>query len=403
MVGLALRNLARQKLRSGITLGAIVFGVAGLVLTGGFVRDMFIQLGEALIHSQSGHLQIARTGYFEHGARAPERYRITDPEDARSLLAAIPGVDDVMARLDFSGLINNGRTDWPVFGQGVEAGKEARLGTYLRVIAGRMLTDRDRFAVTVGQGVAQVLKLRPGDQITLLVNTAEGSLNTAEFEVVGTFATFSRDFDARAVRIPLAAALDLLGTNGVNTLVVSLRDTAGTAALAASISGRFGSRPLEVRTWRELNDFYEKTVQLYQTQFGVLQAITLAMVLLSVANTVNMSVFERTGEFGTMMALGNRKRDIVGLVLTESALLGLIGSVVGIALGAVLALVISAVGIPMPPPPNANLGYRAFIRLVPEVIALAAGVGFMATVAAALLPAIRVSRVPVAEALRANI
>src|SRR5438045_3193307 len=57
MLRLAVRNLMRQKLRTTITIAAIAFGVAALILSGGFVRDMFIQLGEALIHSQSGHLQ----------------------------------------------------------------------------------------------------------------------------------------------------------------------------------------------------------------------------------------------------------------------------------------------------------------------------------------------------------
>ena len=53
-----LRNIFRQRLRSAATLAAITLGVAGLILAGGFVQDIFVQLGEALIHSQTGHLQI---------------------------------------------------------------------------------------------------------------------------------------------------------------------------------------------------------------------------------------------------------------------------------------------------------------------------------------------------------
>ena len=64
-------------------------------------------------------------------------------------------------------------------------------------------------------------------------------------------------------------------------------------------------------------------------QFGVLQFIILLMVLLSVANSVNMSLFERQGEFGTMQALGNRRKDVVRLVITESILLGLAGAALG--------------------------------------------------------------------------
>jgi putative ABC transport system permease protein len=62
---LAFRNVLRHKARTGMTLMAIIAGVVGLILSGGFVYDIFAQLGEVLIHSQTGHLQIARSGYFE--------------------------------------------------------------------------------------------------------------------------------------------------------------------------------------------------------------------------------------------------------------------------------------------------------------------------------------------------
>ena len=403
MLDLALRNLLRRPLRTGITLAAIVFGVAGLILGGGFVRDMYVQLGEALIHSQSGHLQLAKAGYFTSGSRYPEKYRISDTETLVKEIAAHPKVEQVSARSHFAGLLNNGRTDLPIVGEGVEPGKEARLGTHLQLVAGRALTDEDRYAVVVGQGVAQALELRPSDQVTLLVNTIDGALNTLDFEVVGVFQTFSREFDARAIRAPLKATQELFSNPGANVLVVALRNTADTEAVAAALGEKFRGRPVEIKTWIQLNDFFEKTVTLYERQFGVLQIITMAMVLLGVANSVNMSVFERIGEFGTMMALGNRSGEVFRLVMTESAILGVVGVALGGLIGVALAVVISAIGIPMPPPPNANVGYRAFIRLAPDLIAWSCLIGFAATVTAAIFPAFRVSRVPVVEALRFNV
>lgn len=80
MVKLAFRNIFRQRVRTAITLAAITFGVAGLILAGGFVRDIFFQLGEALIHSQSGHLQIVKSGFFTYGSRSPEKFLIAAPQ-----------------------------------------------------------------------------------------------------------------------------------------------------------------------------------------------------------------------------------------------------------------------------------------------------------------------------------
>jgi putative ABC transport system permease protein len=386
-----------------MTLAAIVFGVGGLVLSGGFVRDIFIQLGEALIHSQSGHLQVSAAGYFSYGSRSPDKYLIGEPEPLKRQIAAMPEVDEVLIRVQFSGLINNGRTDWPVIGEGVEPSKEAKLSSFMRVVAGRQLTDRDRFGVLVGQGVAQALKLSPGDRVTLLLSTADGALNTLDLEVVGIFQSFSKDFDARAIRISLTEAQDLLGSRGVNTLVVALKHTFDTERVAAELRSTLDQKRLEVRTWRQLNDFYDKTVALYEQQFGFMQLIILGMVLLSVANSVNLTMHERLGEFGTMMALGNRPGHVRALILRETTMLGFIGGVLGVALGTTLAMLISATGISMPPPPNSNLGYTGLIRIVPSILAMAFAVGLIATILAGLLPVARASRTPIAEALRANI
>jgi putative ABC transport system permease protein len=400
---LALRNVLRHKARTGMTLLAIIVGVVGLILSGGFVHDIFTQLGEVLIHSQSGHMQVARSGYFQRGARSPEKYLIDNPEPLRKQIMAANGVKDVMGRLYFTGLLNNGRSDLPIIGEGIEPGHEARLGSGMVISAGRQLGEKDANGMMLGHGLAHSLKLKPGDWATLVISTPDGALNSQEFQIVGIFQTFSKDYDARAVRIPLAAAQDLLATPGVNTLVVALQRTRDTDAIAATLTEKLAGQGLEVNTWLKLNDFYAKTVAMYDVQFGVLRIIILLMVLLSVINSVNMSVFERIGEFGTMMALGNRSRRVVELIILENVIIGLAGATLGVCLGMALALIISAIGIPMPPPPNADLTYVAHIRIVPSVIVSAFAVGFIATVLATFLPAARVRRIPVVDALRENV
>jgi len=403
MLELALRNIFRHRVRTGITLAAIVFGVVGLILSGGFIQDMFHRLAEVIIHSQTGHVQIGKTGFFSYGSRSPDKYMIDAPEEVRKALAGRSEIVDILARVHFSGLLNNGRTDLSIVGEGIEPDKEAKLGTYLVISAGRQLTDKDRYGMLVGQGVADAFRLKPGDPVTVLVNTAEGAMNTLDFDVVGVFQSFSKDYDARAVKIPLAAAQELLNTRGANLLVLSLARTRDTAAALAAAREVAAGRGLEVKAWNELNDFYDKTVELYDRQFGVLRLIILVMVLLSVVNSVNMSLFERIGEFGTMRAVGDRGRKIFALVMVEGAILGLIGAALGVLAGAALAFAISAIGIPMPPPPNSNLGYTAAIRLVPDVIVSAFFTGWIATVLASIPPAWRVARIPVVDALRQNV
>ena len=400
----ALRNLLRQKGRTGMTLASIIFGVVGLILSGGFVEDVFIQLREASIHSRLGHIQVYKEGYLANWTKEPSKYLMASPEELQEKIRTIPGVVQTLQRVNFFGLINNGKTDLPIIGEGVEADKEAaEFGDFFIIIEGRLLTSDEQYKILLGEGIAKSLNLSVGNYVTVLANTAEGGLNSLEFEVVGVFRTFSKDFDARAIRLSLPDAQELLAATGVHAIVVSIADSLETDTAAAAIKSSLVGQGMEIKTWFELDDFYANTVSLYQAQLGVLQFIILLVVLLSVANSVNMTAYERVGEFGTLKALGNRDRDISKLIILENCLLGLFGATAGALLGTFLAWGISAIGIPMPPPPNSNAGYTAYIRIVPNVLVVSFLIGFIATVLSSLMAARGAARVPVVEALRQNI
>lgn len=401
LFSLALRNIFRQRARSAATLAAIAIGVAGLILAGGFVQDIFIQLGEAIIHSQTGHIQITRQNYREGKNRAPEQYLIENSEQLKAgIKKSAPSTTLSMARLGFSGILNNGKRDLGIIGEGIEPNAEADIATFMRFVEGRALKDTDEDGIVVGQGVAKSLGLKVGDRVTLVMTLSAGAVNTLDFELVGIFQSFSREFDARAVRIPLNAAKSLMDTPAAHLIVAMLDRTEDTAAAVNALKREYAKDGYEITAWNELSDFYEKTVELYDRQFGVLRLIILIMVLLSVVNSVNMTLFERTREFGTMLALGNRSTTVFRLIMAESLCLGMLGAGLGMALGCISAIGISAIGIPMPPPPNANLGYTALIRIVPSTVITAGVIGFVAAILATILPARRAARLDIVDALR---
>ena len=403
MVTFAFRNLFRHKGRTAMTLAALSLGVVTLVLSGGFVEDVYVQLRDTTIHSRLGFLQVYRQGYYVHGRRAPYTYMIDRPDEILRELEKLPGVVEILKRTNFSGLLNNGRTDYGIVAEGVEPSKEVRLGDMLSIIDGKQIENDSANEMLIGEGVARALALAPGDTITLIANTTDGAMNSVELEVAGIFRSFSKQYDARAVRVPLEVSAQLIDSSSVHALVFSLERADLTDSVVARAKALLPASDFEVMSWLELDDFYTKTRALYERQFSVLQLIILGIVLLSVANSVNMTVNERAGEFGTLRALGRPASYIFRLIVLENALLALVGSALGVGIGVLLGWVISEVGIPMPPPPNSNVGYTAHVRLLPTVLLSAFTVGFSATILSAMLAARGATRTAIVDALRQTI
>jgi len=333
--------------------------------------------------------------------RSPEKYLIEKPELIRGQLKAIPGTSAVLSRINFTGTLNNGKRDLGVLGEGIEADLESQLtGIYVRYTEGRALRDVDKYGMVIGQGVAKSLDLAPGDRVAMVVSLSEGAVNTLDFEVIGVFQTFSKDFDARAVRITLPDAGELFGTSAVHKIIMVLNETEKSPVAASAVRALLQKDGMEVTLWHELSDFYTKTIDLYDRQFGVMRLIILMMVLLSVSNTINMTLFERTREFGTIMAIGSPPSSVFWQIILEGVLVGACGALLGMALGMIAAWGISAIGIPMPPPPNANIGYTAYIRIAIDSVLIAGLIGWVATILASILPARRASKLSVVDALR---
>ncbi len=395
----ALRNLLRQVRHSVFALAGISIGVMGLALADGFIQDVFRQLGEATVKGQLGHIQVARQGFREGGAGRPEAFVIEDGDAIRNAIARQADVRTVAGRVQLSGVLNAANRELPVEVVGSEPELEADAGDYLTLLDGVALERAAEFSALLGEGVARQLGVRAGDFVTLTAATFDGSLNALELEVAGIFRTFSKDYDDRAVRVRLAEAQELVQVAGVNTLVIGLADTDRTATVLESIRRIPQLAGLDASPWYELSDFYANTRELYARQFGVLQLIALCLIAMSVLTSTNITVFERTAEFGTMRALGARSRTVVALIVLESVVLGLLGAVLGSVLSVVVGSGLSWIGIPMPPPPNAEAGFTARILLTPGAVLSASLVGVASAVLGALLPSIRVARLPIVTQL----
>ena len=134
----------------------------------------------------------------------------------------------------------------------------------------------------------------------------------------------------------------------------------------------------------------------------IVQIIVALIIILSISNTMIMSVLERTSEIGTLMAIGYKRRMILQLFLSEGLLLGLIGGLLGVITGTALAVVISGIGIPMPPPPGMEVGYSGKITITWSLAAGILTLAVLTTLLGSVYPAWKASRLEIVDALRHN-
>jgi putative ABC transport system permease protein len=381
----------------------LVFGVVAMMMFGGYKEINFWGIREGAARARFGHLQIYAEGYSQTDSQRPLARGLRNLEDLRRGLERDPRVEMTAAQISMMGLISNGDKSEAFLATAVEPSRDRAMPAQ-RMTAGAYLTDDDPDAIILGDALAKSMKTAVGETLTLMTTTANGSLNALDVRVAGIFSTGMKEYDERAIKIPLSAAQRLLQTDKVEKLLVVLRNTSDTEAFRRDLASRFARSgdKFELRTWSELAGFYHQVVMLYNGIFGFLGAVIAVIVVLSVANTILMSAFERTREIGTLMAIGTERSRIWNIFLLEGLLLGVMGGLAGLAAGGSLALLINNVHIELPPPPGYTSGYRLQIMLNTSIVATAFLLAaFTATISSAV-PAFKASRLRIVDALGHN-
>ncbi len=400
---MAWRNVARNRRRSLLTGGVVVFGFASFALAGGFMAQSLEGLRDGTIRSGTGHIQIADPATFGRGADGALEHPLPRAADVEAVLRSDFDVAEVLPRLEFTGLITNGVRSVPFLGVGLDPAPEARTMDHPKtLVEGRWLGDRNERAVILGTGLAASLGLKVGDTATLLSTTRDGTLNAVDATIAGLADLPIKELDDRYLATSLGLASDLLAAgSAVTKLVVVLDDTGRTAQALARIRESLEVRgiPVAAKGWEELAPFYRQVRLLYAGIFGFMGIVLVVVVLLAAANTMLMAAAERTREIGTLRALGTRAAFIRRLFLAEGIVIAAAGCVAGALLSLLLRLALNHSGIVLPPPPGATHGMPLHVRFY-AIAYLGGGGAMLVTLAlASWIPARRAARMPIVEAL----
>jgi len=397
---LAWRNTWRNPRRTGLVIAAVGTGIAGCLLTMAVNFGMMLQMVETAIETDVGHLQVHATGWDEQPG-----LDLHLPARGERVVAALtqrPEVRAAARRIRGEGLLQSPRASVGVRVMAVEPAAEPRVSRVPeQLVRGRWLGGDSR--LVIGEGLAASLEVDVGSKVVLSAQDANGDLTGQVFRVGGLLATASRELNRRAVYLPLGAAQELFGLgDAISEVVAVVRDDDELDRVVAAVEQEVG-QGREVRDWRQLRPLLVYMVRSFESSAWVVYLAVFVAMAFGIANVLLMSVYERTREIGTLLAMGMPRRRIVATIAGESLVVTLLGLAVGVA-AAALAVALLGDGIDLRAfaegLTDLGVGTRIVPVLRPGDLWIPLNVAVVTALLSSLWPALRASRLRPAESLR---
>ena len=377
---LALHSLRHRPLRTTLTAAGIAIAVGSMVV--------FLSLGEGLrqafadeLSGVGAEIQISSGPFEASGFGSVPELPLSTIDDIKRVGEPL-GVIDVIPLVLY---LRGGFTPDSSFAfQGLHADIDIA-GVYpgYEIVAGRGITpeDANRNVAVVGVQAAERSNLEIGDPLRLSPD--------ATFEIIG-LADATGGLLSNGILVPLESlqvAID--SPDRVSFLVVDIDDPSRADEVADALGEAFPE--LGVQTAGDVLAVIERGIRITDVVRLGISAIALIVGAIAVANTVLMSVFERTREFGVVRAVGARPRFLFGVVLAESVLLSIVGGLVGVLLGFAGAWIVNIVSADL-----IGLDVAAItMRLILFSLAVALAMGLLS----GLAPSARAARIQIAHAV----
>ena len=401
------RSIWRNRRRTWITLSAIAFGLALAVFFIAFADGVYNQLIDDATRMQGGHFTLEHPHYRE--APAVDLF-VGGVSGLRDQLEGLDGVLGTKALILGQGVAKSGHGAVGVSVMGVEPSLEAASSPLAGgIVSGSYLEEGDGRKVVLGAKLAQRLELRTGKKLVIATNDASGEIVEELFRVKGTFEVGSDEVDAYLVQIPLESARRLygLGEEDATQVGVLLSDPGRRPALMAA-ARELVPAGVALHTWEEVMPELANYIRVDRGSNLVFQGIIVFLSLFTILNTILMSVLERTRELAMQLALGVSASLLRLQVVVESALLGALGSTLGVLLGGGLGWWMQAEGLDISRFYGEDIDVSGFALdtmvyadVTVELLLSMWLLVFSATVLLSLIPGRQISRIAVADVLRA--
>jgi putative ABC transport system permease protein len=324
------RNLWRNSRRTLITMASVMFAVLLSVLMKSLQEGVFDNLIKNIVSYYSGYIQVHKKGYWDE--------RILDNvfEYDKAIDAALQKPDFVTAlvpRIESFALSSSGKTTFGCMVIGTEPERENML-TQLnsKVTKGSYFDNDKENAALLGEGLAKKLHVDVNDTIVLLSQGYHGSIAAGKYPVKGLVHFGSPQLNETSVYLPLITAQNWLSAEGnITSLAIGLDDPEQLEQKSEQLKHKL-NKDYEVMTWKEMMPEIENHIKADTGGFYIMIGILYMVIAFGIFGTILMMTNERQYEFGMLVAIGMKKRQIALMLLGESLLIAMLGTFAGMAI-----------------------------------------------------------------------
>ncbi|MBW2594863.1 MAG: ABC transporter permease [Deltaproteobacteria bacterium] len=403
---MAWRNIWRNPRRSILTISAIAFASVLLVFMLSWQFGSYDTMINSAVKIHTGHLQVQARGYND---KKSIRLVVSDPAAVGNVLDDTPEVAAHTCRATAFSLVSSSERTYGVMVVGIDPVREAGVSTLKKMIRqGSYLSEDDTDQALVGELLARNLKVGLGDELVVLGQGRDGSVAATVVKVKGIYRSGMDEFDRSSINIPLKNFQDVYAMRGAVHEVVALGKSLEYVpeikkAVAAGIEDIGNEGHLVVLDWMELMPGLIEAIQMDLYSGFIFYLILIVVVAFSILNTFLMAIFERTREFGVLLAIGTTPGRLSKLLLIESTIMTIAGIVVGIIAGSLVTGYFQVHGIVISGTSELMRQFGLPERMYPQLSMLSASIGpaavLVITFLTALYPALKVRRLRPVEAM----
>ncbi|TDE29419.1 ABC transporter permease [Flavobacterium ranwuense] len=379
----ALRNIFRNKKRSVVTIFTICLGFTALGVIGGMLNNIFSRLKEqAIVNEKLGHFTISKEGFSENGKISPQDYLWTkkELEDIKAIVKSNENVAIATPRLSLFGIISNGNSSTIFISEAIVPIDDEQLSK--TSIDGRIKekgvvslptsNNNKKDVVAISAELSKNLKIKEGDNLTLLTSTKDGIANALDISVGQIYNTGNPGTNDKFVLMNFSSAQELYDTEGAQRLVVTVKDFSKLETTQDQVFKALKQKGFKVesKTWDKISLSYGKVKTMFGVIFRVLSIIISFIVLLTLLNTMQMNVNERTKEIGTLGAMGMLKKNIIKIFCLEGLIMGIFGCLIAIPILLLIKLLLQWLNITFIPPVASSEVLIGLIFKAPTVISV---------------------------------